>query len=254
MADPRIIAAQQRITSLTSVIDKPLYNTRAAVNYASDLVNFAPKFRFLYVVQVEFKPGFATGASNKFALLSKSATRPSPKFVTEEIPMYGVMVPVVKRTKFDPMTHVYLDDGQNEMMNFFSVATRWMSPITNIGYGAENLQYDFKLNQATNADGPRTPQPALKPHSYSIGTNPTPFLERITVHHVYDYGEHVNSYQFFSPVVTELTLDELDMGASELSSLKMVFDYTHFTMEIGKPMTASVAKLVGNATRMRNDL
>ncbi len=235
MADPRSTSTTRNSTGGVGIANTP---------YAMDLIPFAPKFKFLYIVDIQFKAGYQQSTRTKFALLTRTATRPNPKFVTEEIPFYGVHVPVVKRTKFDPMTFTFIDDNANEMMDFFAAATKWMSPITNYQPSSlvEELQYEFAGSGASAKQ-------------YSVSSSPTPFIETIKLYHVYNYGESYNLYNFCNPVITELTLDDLDMSSSEGTTLKMVFDYTHFNLEVGKPMNSAISSIVGSTTsRLRSDL
>ncbi len=252
MADPRLYATYR----MTDPVAAGSAGALSISPYALDLVMSAPKSKFLFIVDVRFKPGFESGNNNKFALLAKTATRPNPKFVTEDISMYGFQMPVVKRTKFDPMTYTFVDDNQNQMMNFFSSATRWMSPIVNKDPGEliELTQYDFRMYSATNVDGINSP-PQKTPHSYAMSANPHPFIDSIRLYHVYEYGKYYNLYNFCNPVITELSLDDLDMSSSDGTTLKLVFDYTHYNLEVGKQMSRNVSTLVGETmTRMRGDL
>lgn len=256
MADPTRLLPQQRITSPYGHVENPIYSTRSNSPYAVDLIPFQFKYKFLYVVTIDILPKFQTGNKSRFALLTRTASRPSPKFETEEINMYGIRVPITKRTKFDPVTLTFLDDNQNEMMNFFATASRWMSPVTTLhpDQDVENLQYDFQYHQPFDGDG-KNRQPDTQPHRYAVSANPEPFVESVTVYHVYEYGNRVNVFKYAKPVITELALDDLDMSSNEPTTLKVSLDYTHVYTQLGLPMSRDIAELVGSTTyHMRNDL
>ncbi len=257
MADPRLsLQPIQRLSSPTAMIENPLRQARTNTPYATNLVDFSHKFKFLFVVDITFKPNFAALGQNGYALLVQTATRPSPKFEFEEINLYGVRTQITKSTKYNPMTMTFLDDTRNNMMNFFTNAVRWMSPVSSLHQTAqfEDWQYDFKHDAAINNDGPKSGAKILS-HSYAASANPERFIDTITMHHIYEYGNLVNSYHYTQPVITELVLDDLDMKSDEPTSLKMSFDYISVTYEIAKPVTQSIVNLVGDTMfKLRHDL
>lgn len=258
MADSRIYTATQQFASSGNFTPEYTDATiKSNLPYATDLLAFAHKYKFLFLVDILIDPVAVvdTPSDTRFALLCQTSTRPSPKFDYDQVNLYGARTAVLQKTKFSEMKMTFIDDQQNKMMDFYACALRWQSPIVNMSTNAayDLLQYDFKLNQGQNLDGQNSYSD--NSHQYAVSSNPTPFLKQITLYHVYDYGNLVNIYNFSRPLLTDLQLDELDMKSpGELSVMSISFDYIAFDLQLAVPFTQEIATKVGpvSYTLMQN--
>jgi hypothetical protein len=262
MADPRYLAPQQRVSGPSAKVENPLYETRDVAAYAQDLVEYASKHKFLFVVRFEFNPGYEfLNRTNKLSLLVQEATRPSPQFEYDEINLYGARTQVLKKTSFSPMTITFLDDMQNDVMAFFVNALRAMSPIVNINgenFNFESNQYDFsRLGTGYNTDGGFINRSPTPPHAYPVssgplpankifGQQPTSIFKTIQLYHVYHFGDVFNQYTFREPKITSLKMDTLEMGTSDRASLTLDFSYMSFDVQLAQPFDHRVASYVGD--------
>lgn len=227
----------------------PIENPNTRVNsnlpYATDLIAFAYKYKFLFFVDITLNPDavYEMPSDPRFSLLAQTSTRPSPKFEMDEVNLYGARTGVAKRTRFSEMKMTFLDDQQNKMMDFYTAASRWMSPITNVSSFHEKLQYDFQLNGGTHVDGQMSYN--AKAHRYAVSANSTPFLSQVKLYHVYEYGQKVNVYTFYQPQITDLNLDDVDMKDDGLSILSFNFEYISYSVELALPFTQDIAGKVG---------
>jgi hypothetical protein len=258
VADPRRLDPGQRQYRGNTPIDNGLYITSDVAAYGRDLVDYAHKHKFLFLVSFTFAPGYEYlgGASHpRFALLVQTTTRPSPKFEYDNINLYGVRTQVLTKTTFSPMSMTFLDDQQNEMMRFLIATLRVMSPITNMvnDVQLETNQYDFRLNQG-KTDDITNASPLFGPHMYPVSSGPmggrgapgevAPIRE-INLFHVFGYGDQFNQYKFLMPRITNLKLDDLDMSSSEKTLITVDFEYASFTASLNQRMTPEVGRLVG---------
>lgn len=109
--------------------------TPYAMLLASD---FAPKFKFMFVVEFEFSPdvvtalgpGFASNLTKKAAFLVKSASRPTYTVEYEDVNLYGYKTGVAKTTRYEPVTFAFYDDNKDHILNFFETITRMLIPQT----------------------------------------------------------------------------------------------------------------------------
>ena len=100
--------------------------------YAVDLIQRAPRFKFMYIVDIKFTPAYAeyNGIASGMAFITKSSTRPQVDFEYEEVNMYNYRTQVAKRTIFQPMTMRFIDDQTGTTMRFYELYLKSMSPIT----------------------------------------------------------------------------------------------------------------------------
>lgn len=226
--------------------------------YAMDLIALAPKYKFLFVVELEFDPLFQQEISTHIhpAFVIKASTRPNVEFEYEDINMYNFRTKVPKRTMYQPMTMKFYDDDHNHAFQLYTTYLKLVSPIANID--AENIKGDildmfeqtgggmaFTAKSSnvgsggTNSTGVISPaysQTVGQRYSGSLGTFGDPsssqargvrnVLRRITIYHVYRQGRMMNVINFYNPKITKLDLDELDMSiGSEGNEVSLSFTY-----------------------------
>lgn len=212
-------------------------------NYATDLIKFAPKYKFLFVVQFEFDPQFNEvlgryGGKIDPAFVVKSTTRPSVDFEYEDVNMYNFRTKVARKTMYQPITMKFLDDDRNNAFQFYTTYLKLMSPIANID---SELQSQDPLNSYDLAGGGMGFESGTSPISASWGNtvgqlyagslgafgnlSTRNILRRISIFHVYRQGTLMNVMHFYNPKITKMELDELDMASSEGAEVSFTFSY-----------------------------
>lgn len=204
------VEAQQRI-----------FEDICASPYAMDLVQLAPKYKFLFVVEFIFSERYeqevkGSKQKNVTAALVKQFARPQITYEYEDVNLYNFRTKVPKLATFAPVELQVYDDIKNDTMDFFVAYINAVTPISNLEsedyFGksqplVEEHGMDFtgKLNQTRKA------------YAASIGplveNNPT-FLKQINLFHLFDYGRFMNVYRFFRPKLVEIQFDELSMEDS----------------------------------------
>lgn len=125
--------------------------------YALDLIQRAPRFKFMYMVDIKFTPAYQeyNGIASGLAFITKSSTRPQVDFEYEEVNMYNYRTDVIKRTLFQPMTMRFIDDNTGTAMRFYELYMKSISPITSLEPRSpavsgtfEETSMDFKQREA----------------------------------------------------------------------------------------------------------
>lgn len=193
--------------------------------FAIDLIRFAPKQKFLFVVDITFRPQYQSwkNIGSDMAFVVKTSTRPDVSFEYEEINMYNFRTRIAKRTIYNPMTMTFYDDNQNNANLFYTAYMRAMSPIANIGgvdtsipsiqeYQTQSM--DRTEEFGTTFDLNSTPMYSGAASLGALHDNAENILAEIRLFHVFDYGRLMNVYRFFHPKITTLNLDDLTMSDS----------------------------------------
>jgi len=213
--------ADQLIRSIFTEPKNPSQEFKRCVSpYATDLISFAPKFKFLFVVEFEYAPAYNKFGDLNPAFVVKSSTRPSIGFEYDEVNMYNFRTKVIKRSMYEPMTMRFYDDNKNNAMNFYNAYLQAMVPMSNIGFkdGTKIQGTDLYDESGMDFDARWATVPGPIPtnkSSASIGAlndNTKNVLQRITLYHVYNYGLKYNQYDFYNPRITRLELDDVDMA------------------------------------------
>lgn len=240
---PEALADFQNLETLISGIYTPpqentkLYEQCGASPYAIDLIAFAPKFKYMFIVQFEYAEPYKDMADLDHAFVIKTSTRPTVQFEYDDINMYNYRTKVAKSVNYDPMTMTFIDDDLNHANKFYNTYLRAMSPISNMRfdqhfedqglYDETGMDFDGGLNQGNTS----LKNGSVTSHSYSaslgplIGDETKNILKRITLFHVYSYGRLMNVYRFYNPKILTMELDQLDMAESGPSELSIQFSY-----------------------------
>ena len=214
-----------------------------------------PKLKFQFTVTFKFRDptilrdyssGEETLASDlTFAL--KQASRPNPTIVYQDVNHYNYRTKVATKVDFGTMMLTLYDDVQNYAHNIYETYIKGVSPIANVSKErANNLisDGDGPKNQTFNSEGIiNGSSEKFYAGSGSIGPLPpnseAGIIENICIRHWFfsateRRGDENNAkvpeiqyveYQFLNPKIVNMTLDELDMGASEASTIQMNFTY-----------------------------
>jgi hypothetical protein len=233
--------------------------------YAIDLILRAPKYKFLFVVQVTFNEAYSGMQKLDFAFVIKNTTRPNLKYQMSDINYYNFRTRHVTRTEFDEMKMSFHEDtgtgrsntpsalaqaaGEqgNSALRFYNTYMRATVPITNYATHGELSDIEQKgmdfaaMNQPVPVDADThaykyaaSSGPLMSSRAYS---DPRNIIPEIRLFHVYNYGKSMNVYKFFNPRITSLSLDDLDMANStEGTEVSMTFNFDSVYIDTGVPM------------------
>lgn len=206
--------------------------TDCASPYAMDLIRYAPKYKFLFVVQFEFSTSYSPLSQLDFAFVIKNSTRPNVDFEYEDINMYNFRTKVIKKATYQPIDMRFYDDDYNQAMLFYNAYLKSISPVANMDFegtkASRSGSYEDSGMNFDNLNADQRVQPAsISTHPYSASIGPLAdsttktILNRIAIYHVYRQGRLMNIYNFYNPRIEKLGLDDLDMadngGGNEVS-------------------------------------
>ena len=221
------------------------YELCQASPYARDLIAFAPKFNFLFVIDVQFSSLYQEAwkdIGSTMAFVVKRSTRPEFTIEYEDVNMYNFRTRVPKHVTYPNVRMSFYDDNKNAAHLFYTAYMRAMSPIANMLNGQpETLEYEqnsmnFAKSPASSTfDGQA---PALRGYSASLGpllgTNTKSILNRIRLFHIFDYGRLMNIYNFYNPRIVQFTPTELNMAESgDGAEFEFEFAYDGLFIEPG---------------------
>jgi len=215
-----------------------------ATPYAMALIDFAPKYKFLFIVQIVFTPTYQAwmDLGNDFAFVIKSSSRPSIEFDYEEVNLYNFRTQIPKRTKYKPITMTFYDDNKNNANLFYTAYLRAMSPLANNGKNVLNAITLADSSMYTNAasgttfgssqGGGAVPTYASGASLGTLAGEELTIIEQIKIFHVFEYGRLMNVYTFQKPKITALNLDDLTMTESGMGSeMSIDFEYDALYIE-----------------------
>jgi len=211
--------------------------------YAIDLIRYAPKYKFLFVVQIQLDKKYqdlftdrdGEKTEQSLAFVVKTSTRPNVTIEHEEINMYNFWTRIPKRTVFEPITMKFYDDIKGKAHKFYSTYLTKISPITRTG----------GMNKAGIISVPWLEANSMNPNTKGVtstasigalsGVN-TSIITEIRLFHIIDYGREMTIYHFHHPKMLSMNLDELDMansGDGNEIELQFAYDAMHITPSFG---------------------
>lgn len=211
--------------------------------YATDLIAFAPKYKFLFVIEIKWNPYYAQYFKDlETAFVVKSTTRPNVNVEYEEVNMYNFKTQVPRRVQYQPMTLRFYDDNWNQAMIMWNAYLKAISPIANMDFSDQNIAssgvleesaMDFESLSKASAYGAST-------HDYSASYGPTArtedkdIFQQINLYHVYREGRLMNVYQFYNPRIENFVLDDVDMSdGSSGNEVEVSFKYDALNITTG---------------------
>jgi hypothetical protein len=247
----------RNIFTPSSSDNKRLTERCEASPYAVDLISRAPKYKFLFVVQVICNDGYSELNELDFAFVVKKSTRPSVTFQTEEVNYYNFRSKYNTKTDFEDMEMTFHDDIQNYTTRFYAAYMRAMSPITNMTSLQNPSEYGMDFDQSVIGGNPSTNpiEQTINNNYYTASRGPLAngqeqIIQEIRLFHVFDYGQKMNVYRFFNPRISTFTLDNVDMSVGdEGNELSMKFNYDSVYVDTDVPMDSQE---YGIADRSRN--
>jgi len=119
-----------------------------AKNYAQALIRYAPKHKFMFILQFTLKNEYNAWDEylNQMAFVVKNTGRPNINIEHEEVNMYNFWTRVPKRTVYEPITMRFHDYSKNFGPSFFVSYLEAISPIARLGgyeHDSAVLNYQF---------------------------------------------------------------------------------------------------------------
>ena len=242
---PGSFQSLQNLKSLTEGIftegatDQNKIELCGAKNYAQSLIRYAPKYKFLFVLQFTLKKEYNGWGEhlNNMAFVVKNAGRPNINIEHEEVNFYNFWSRVPKRTVYEPVTMRFHDDSKNFGHTFFTAYLEAISPISRLG-GFENGTGASLNNRFLENSGLNGSRRDLN-SSASLGAlegNNTSIIDELRVFHLFDYGRYMTVYNYKNPKILTMNLDDLDMSEGATGNeieLQFAYDALHITPILG---------------------
>lgn len=214
--------------------------------YARDLIERAPKHKFMFVVEFILNEPYASRIGGdvveELAFVIKRTTRPNVSFDYEEINFYNYRSEVLKRRQYQPMTMSFYDDHNGNTITFWDQYLRALSPASNRS-ALSALQSEILEKQGMDfASGSSAGTSSLDDNTKTV-------IKQINLYHVYKAGSKYDLYIFVSPKITELQLDDLDMTTSgEGTEVGLTFIYDALVIDAAIPMDEDISKQLEELT------
>lgn len=180
----------------------------------------APKLKFNFTMSLEYVGMDAEKGDDDPYLINfgiKQITRPAPNVIYEDVNFYNFMTKVATKVDFGVMTVTLYDDRANRAHSIFKNYMQAISPITN-RTREQATQLDRNGQVDTSSLGVL---PAGARHSV---------IKNIRVNHITDHNGTTVVYDFMNPKVQNITLDELDMTQSDVSTITFTFLYDTYNV------------------------
>lgn len=214
---------------LDTQVNSNLYGnqlTWQSPGYASDLVKYAPKHRFIFKVQFVFNEPYANRINREFMYVVKNIDKPTVEFDYEEVNMYNFKTKILKSIRHQPLNMTFHDDIQNKVLDFFDAYRTAYSPVSKMTVDGAHVMEDYGMNFHDPASG--------LAYSSSLGpleSDQKNLLNHIRLVQVYGHGSRENHFIFLNPKITTFDFDNVDHENSEGNALTVSFDYDSLYIE-----------------------
>lgn len=206
---------------------RPFSGAWQSTKYAADLINYAPKHRFMFKVQFRFNKTYVSALAgtrdpNAFSFLVKMVDRPKVEFMYEDVNFYNYRSKVLKEIRHDPLGMTFIDDIGNNTTDFFNAYRKALSPIS------RKKDFDSKLAMES---GLNFSHPMLDHQNDSasrgvLGDDQLNVLDAIIVRQIFAHGTRMCEYTFNNPRILRFDFDEVNHENGEMGNgLTVQFDY-----------------------------
>lgn len=184
----------------------------------------APKLKFLFTVEFGFRSMAALRGHRDLVIAQydlKSASRPNITVNQEDVNYYGYRAKVGTRINFGTIRLTFYEDSLNTASDLMWNYIRQISPLTqSISHSASvttvNDEVDVQGIGGSTTIGP-----------LASGSEDGP-IKWMKIHHHYLSGQDtkkITTYHCINPKIESVELDELDMSASDASTISITFTY-----------------------------
>lgn len=212
----------------------PFSGTWTSSQYASDLVRFAPKHRFMFRVKFSFSPDYAQMILDEgikdlsmFNYMIKQIDKPTVVFDYEPVNFYNYRTKVLKSIDHQQITMTFYDDIGNNVFAFFDAYRKAYSPISRINTSIPTIASTPKSMQEQGMD---FKDPSTKEwYAASIGplkNNSINVLYKMEVYQIFGHGQFANIFTFLNPRILQFDFDDMDHegGNGNLLTVQMEYD------------------------------
>lgn len=216
-------------------------NAASVSPYAMDLFAFAPKYNYMFIVDITFTTGFEAmgqlgGQRSKFAMIIQEFDRPRIQYEMDEGNFYNFRTKFSKRVTHENVRLKFLDDRQNASMNFITQYLIANHPIMGISPQSSFMYEDAGMNWSADENAV-TYNPINSASLRGFAGDQINAINEIKVYHVYDYGRSMNVYHFLRPKLVTVELDRWDMkGSPDNCTVEAEFAYDGLYIETGIPI------------------
>lgn len=232
--------AHQTYVSSASIVSG---SAEAVSPYAMDLFSFAPKYNYMFIVDITFTTGFEAmgqlaGQRSKFAMIIQEFDRPKIQYEMDEGNFYNFRTKFAKRVVHENLRLKFIDDRQNASMNFITQYLIANHPIMGVSPQSSFMYEDAGMNWST--DESAIAYSAINSASLrGFAGDQINAITEIKVYHIYDYGRSMNVYHFLRPKLVSVELDRWDMrGSSDNCTIDAEFAYDGLYIETGLAITS----------------
>lgn len=180
------------------------------------------------------KGAFDMGGENGIEFALKTATRPQPNVIYQDVNFYNYRTKIATKVDYGTMTITFYDDIRNRAHDIFDLYLKTISPIANIDKTANTSTLGIFA-----VDGDDTFNPSSIGALYD--TDNEGLIRTITINHylpieystfaagdvdpnsVYPYT--VVQYIFLNPKIINMALDDLDMSQNDTTAVTLTFVY-----------------------------
>ena len=234
----------------------PFSGAWQSTRYASDLIQYAPKHRFMFKVDFVFHPNYAEKLmggreKNAFTFLVKMVDRPKVEFVYEDVNYYNFRTKVLKEIRHDPLNMTFIDDIGNNTTDFFNAYRKAYSPISRnefpTGLNVKQAQeqgMNFSFPMIENQD-----DTASRGFLYNNAIN---VLQKVIIRQVFAHGTRMCEYTFHNPRISRFDFDEVNHETGEGNGLTVAFDYDSLHVSEMKNTNGTPAPMWGKTDLLGN--
>ena len=234
----------------------PFSGAWQSTRYAADLIQYAPKHRFMFKVDFKFNPNYVNQLmggreKNAFTFLVKMVDRPKVEFVYEEVNYYNYRTKVLKEIRHDTLSMSFIDDIGNNTTDFFNAYRKAFSPISRNEFPTgldprvaqeTGMNFSFPLieNQQDTAN---------RGFLYNDSIN---VLESIIIRQIFAHGTRMCEYTFHNPRILRFDFDEVNHETGDGNGLQVQFDYDALYVSEAKATDGTPAPMWGKTDILGN--
>ena len=215
--------------------------------YAMDLIAYAPKHKFMFVVEFQFNDGFKEDYSDlNFAFVVKRTTRPNINFEYEDVNYYNFRSKVLKKSEFQNMTMTFYDDMKDQALQFYNNYLQEISPVARASIDGHRALFEESGMTFTN----KGEQPSANSASIqAVSDTAKTIIDYCQLYHIVQGGNNVDIYRFDNPRFQTLQLDDLDMtDGGTGTEVTVEFNYDGLEIQPAEPMDSVMAGRITKLT------
>ena len=207
----------------------PFSGAWQSTRYAADLIQYAPKHRFMFKVDFVFHPSYAEKLmggreKNAFTFLVKMVDRPKVEFVYEDVNYYNFRTKVLKEIRHDPLNMTFIDDIGNNTTDFFNAYRKAYVPIARNSFPT-GLNVKQAQQQGMNFTFPLIENQDDTANRGFLYNNAINVLQKVIIRQVFAHGTRMCEYTFHNPRISRFDFDEVNHETGEGNGLSVSFDY-----------------------------